>query len=76
MRRPNLGGIFQKGPDIGCESLNLDRDVTRYKTTMTECSTLLGAGDNIEDVIPKVQTRIESYTKVNNATWLWNWDVK
>ena len=34
---------------------------------MTECSTLLGAGDNIEDVIPKVQTRIESYTKVNNG---------
>jgi hypothetical protein len=35
---------------------------------MDECGTLLGAGDNIEDMILKVQARIENYTKVNNAT--------
>ena len=35
---------------------------------MNECSMLPGAGDNIEDVILKVQAGIESYSRVNNAT--------
>ena len=40
----------------------------RYETTINECSTLLGAGDNAEDMILEVQARIESYSKVNNET--------
>ena len=76
MRRPHLGGIFQKGPDIGCESLNQDRDVTWYETTMNESSTLHGTGDNVEDMIPEVQARIESYSKVSNTTWTWNGDTR